>query len=82
MRKSTIERKRDAVMKALLGGHKLHKIGSSYMLAVPAAWCRLYAWQINSNVWVKLTSDAGKLIVEPIDKDRAFELMEANDVKL
>lgn len=80
-KKTVIEQKREAVIR-LMGGHKLHMVGNSYMLAIPAAWCRLYALQVNGDVWVRVSSDAGRLIVEPIDKEEAIKLMEANDVRI
>lgn len=79
--KTSAEKKREAILQTMFNGKRVHKVGNAYMVTLPTAWCRLYAWQVDGSLWVGVISEAGKLVVESIDEEEAVKLMEANDVK-
>lgn len=76
------EKKREAILKGVFNARKLNKVGGAYMVSLPVMWLRLYAWRVDGSFWVKLTSSEGKLVVEPVDRERAVKVMEVNDVKI
>ncbi len=76
---NTEDGKREAILRAMFGGTKVRDIGGSKAIILPRAWVRLFAWEVNGSLWVKLSSEPGVLVVSEIDKEAAKRLMEKNE---
>jgi hypothetical protein len=72
--------KREAILK-LQDGRRLTELGGSLFITIPKMWARLYAWQIDGSYWAQVKSVGNQLIISPIDKKKALEMMEANNVR-
>jgi len=74
----TEEGKREAIIRAMFGGTKIISVGNSLAVILPKAWVRLFAWEVDGSLWVKLSSEPGVLVVSEIDKEAAKKMMEKN----
>lgn len=75
---NTVEGKREAIIRAMFNGTKVIAVGNSLAVILPKAWVRLFAYEVDGSLWVKLSSEPGVLMVSEIDKDAAERLMEKN----
>jgi antitoxin component of MazEF toxin-antitoxin module len=75
--------KEAAVMKFFFDGVKVHKLGNSTAIIVPAMWVKLNTLKINGTRYAKVHADGSKIIIEPMndDPEKIKETLERNDVK-
>lgn len=81
--KPTVEgaqEKRQALL-TMMQGKPLYKVSRAYALFIPRLWLRLYGWELDDRVWVKVDIEVDKITITPIDKEEALSLMEVNNVK-
>jgi hypothetical protein len=72
--------KRKAIMESL-GGKSLYQVSRALYAAVPKMWARLYGWQLDGKVWVKVDIEKDKITISPLDKGEALATMEVNGVR-
>lgn len=73
--------KRRAILD-LQKGKALYKVSRAYALFIPRLWLRLYGWELDGRVYVKVEQTGEKITISPIDRDEAERMMEVNDAKL
>lgn len=73
--------KRAAILGMLNSKSLLHS-NRAYFLYIPKVWIRLYGWELDGKVWVKIEQDMDKLVISPVDKEDAKRMMEVNNVGL
>lgn len=72
--------KREAILKSL-GGKSLYKVSRALYSAVPKMWARIYGWELDGKVWVRVNIEKDKITISPLDKEEALKMMEVNDVR-
>ena len=77
----SLEGKRQAIL-TMLQGKSLYKVSRAYSLFIPRLWLRLYGWEVDGRVWVKVNVEVDKITITPIDKEEANKMMEVNNVTI
>lgn len=77
----TPEGKRTAIL-SMLGGKSLTRLSRANALFIPNMWLRLYGWEIDSRVWVKVEINMDSITISPIDQKEANKMMEENNVSI
>lgn len=70
--------KRRAII-SLVNGKPLLKLSRAYALFIPRLWLRIYGWELDGKVYVKVEHSGEQIIISPVDKEEALKMMEVND---
>lgn len=69
------------VVLSFLGAKPLTKLSRAYAVFVPSVWYKIYGFELDGRIYVKMEQEGKNLIISPLDKDEALKMMEANDAK-